>query len=564
MHIALVLIPFCFFSPLLVHSFGIFLLLISLSLSLSFFLSSFRPTGTGLNGGNEAWSPTSTNVPSETPSHNASSYQTLDTGATKINNQQSLVANQVPPSNALHNTFLASSVRDSMDIGHTGKISNHHQLRNNLLSSSVRDIMSTLSNRTTGQQLMSQQNSQQGQLLTSSSSQGTYGPLIVGTNGTNRDVYDSTNGSTGPTCLVRSQSGSRFVFSSSKSDSGNGLPPSSYGDHNSIIIRPPGQMGTAPRLTIGGKIIGPGGRSSPSSGGFSSFSSSFPSRFSKSLSHITCNWRCTTLVLLVISLLTFFALTYTINYRQVTSCSCPLIVSSTPSFIGEGGANILVPRTNVNNNGHPYNNQLDTVNPSSSPNGNMNVLNGITSAACPILCSGRGQYLKGICKCPPGWKGKECELREDECEVADCSGHGICTNGRCNCSPGFTGTNCEIETCPTLCSNRGLYDKGTCKCNPGFKGKDCELRSEECSPANCSSHGTCVNGNCVCNPGWKGPSCSQGKLNVWPFLSLSFFLRVSVCVIFHSIHCVGENFGCPCLTHFSCPLFFSSLCFICL
>lgn len=498
MHIALVLIPF------------LFLFFFSLSTCPPVaHLTSFRPTGTGLNGGNEAWSPTSNNVPSDT--HNGSSYQTLDSGVGKINNQQNLVANQVPPSNALHNSFLASSVRDSMDIGHGGKISNHHQLRNNILSSSVRDFVSTLSNRSngTGQQI-TQQNSQGQQLLTTSSSQGTYGPLIVGTNGNNRDVYDSTNGSTGPTCLVRSQSGSRFVFSS-KSDSGNGsiLPPSSLLDHNSIVIRPPGQMGTSSRLTMSGKIIGPGGRSSPSSGGFSSFSSSFPSRFSKSLSHITCNWRCTTFVLLVISLLTFFALIYTINYRQINGCPCPLLIepsSSQPSigditstrFAGSGGNN----------------NPLDTtINLSAAS---------VTSAACPILCSGRGQYLKGICKCPPGWKGKECELREDECEVANCSGHGICTNGRCNCSPGFTGTNCEIETCPTLCSNRGLYDKGTCKCNPGFKGKDCELRAEQCSPANCSSHGSCVNGNCVCNPGWKGPSCSQGKFIL--LLSVSIHL----------------------------------------
>ena len=506
----------------------------------------------------------------------------MDSAGPKINNNQAqnLVASQVPPSNALHNTFLASSVRDSIDInGHnataTGKISNHHQLRNNLLSSSVRDLMSTLSNRNTSAAgHLTSVNSQQGQaLLTSSSSQGgTYGPLIVATNGANRDVYDSSNGSTGPTCLVRSQSGSRFIFPSKSDSSGNGLPGvSSYGDHNSIIIRPPGQIGTGPRLTMGGKIIGPAGRSSPSSGGFSSFSSSFPSRFSKSLSHITCNWRCTTFVLLVISLLTFFALIYTINYRQVTSCSCPLIESS--SIASHIDSDILSRKFNP----HPLpdgNSGYNTRDSGSSSS------TGITSAACPILCSGRGQYLKGICKCPTGWKGKECELREDECEVADCSGHGVCSSGRCNCSPGYTGTNCEIETCPTLCSNRGLYDKGTCKCNPGFKGKDCELRAEQCSPANCSSHGTCVNGNCLCNPGWKGPSCSQGKLK--------FKLALADDVILHSIHflsllplsfslsfplshsltrsltAVGEKFGCPCLTHFSCPLFFSSpLCFIC-
>ncbi|KFM74728.1 Teneurin-3, partial [Stegodyphus mimosarum] len=43
---------------------------------------------------------------------------------------------------------------------------------------------------------------------------------------------------------------------------------------------------------------------------------------------------------------------------------------------------------------------------------------------CPILCSGRGQYVNGACMCSSGWKGKECHLRDDECETADCNGHG--------------------------------------------------------------------------------------------------------------------------------------------
>lgn len=62
---------------------------------------------------------------------------------------------------------------------------------------------------------------------------------------------------------------------------------------------------------------------------------------------------------------------------------------------------------------------------------------------CPLICSGRGEYAKGSCSCISGWKGKECELREDECEVSDCNGHGQCDDGRCSCFPGFKGINCE-------------------------------------------------------------------------------------------------------------------------
>lgn len=493
--------------------------------NLVFFFSLFLSVA--LNGGNEAWSPTSTNGPSDTPLHNASSFVPVE-GAScivggKINNttsqqqqqqqQQMLISNQLPASNALHNSFLASSVRDTLDMGHcNSKINNHHQLRNNLLSSSVRDLMSTLSNRGNHTVTNNTGGPQSSQVSTSTpSSQGTYGPLIVtGNNGNNlRDVYGDSQSSTGPTCLVRSQSGSRYIFSSKNPTenmtNSSILPPASLLDHNAIIIRPSGTIGTTSRLTLGSKIInshGTGGinrSTSSSTGVFSTLS--LPMRFNKSLSHLSCNWRCTTLLLFLISLITFFALIYTINYRQMTTCSCPLSIESTQQSVIAGNYKTLVHSTD----GDAYNNVSPIVTSSSSSS------NGITSSQCPILCSGRGQYLKGICHCPIGWKGKECELHENECEISDCTGHGVCINGKCNCTPGYTGNNCEIETCPTLCSNRGLYDKGSCKCNPGYKGKDCELRVDQCYPANCSNHGACVNGNCICNPGWKGSSCSQGK-----------------------------------------------------
>jgi len=65
---------------------------------------------------------------------------------------------------------------------------------------------------------------------------------------------------------------------------------------------------------------------------------------------------------------------------------------------------------------------------------------------CPVLCSGRGDYLNGECQCNPGWKGKECSLRHDECEISDCSAHGKCVNGKCVCGPGYTGQFCEQGT----------------------------------------------------------------------------------------------------------------------
>ena len=62
---------------------------------------------------------------------------------------------------------------------------------------------------------------------------------------------------------------------------------------------------------------------------------------------------------------------------------------------------------------------------------------------CPVLCSGHGDYEDGQCRCFPGWKGLECQLRHDQCEVADCNGHGQCVNGKCVCARGYTGNACQ-------------------------------------------------------------------------------------------------------------------------
>lgn len=71
------------------------------------------------------------------------------------------------------------------------------------------------------------------------------------------------------------------------------------------------------------------------------------------------------------------------------------------------------------------------------------------AGVCPVLCSQRGEYINGECQCNPGWKGKECSLRHDECEVPDCNGHGHCVNGKCACVRGYMGKFCEEgKFCP--------------------------------------------------------------------------------------------------------------------
>ena len=39
------------------------------------------------------------------------------------------------------------------------------------------------------------------------------------------------------------------------------------------------------------------------------------------------------------------------------------------------------------------------------------------AGTCPVLCSSNGEYEEGACRCYPGWKGAECSIRHNECEV---------------------------------------------------------------------------------------------------------------------------------------------------
>lgn len=66
----------------------------------------------------------------------------------------------------------------------------------------------------------------------------------------------------------------------------------------------------------------------------------------------------------------------------------------------------------------------------------------VPPAACPVLCSGNGQYDKGSCVCYSGWKGPECDVPITQCFDPLCNGHGTCTDGNCVCSVGYKGPNC--------------------------------------------------------------------------------------------------------------------------
>lgn len=68
-------------------------------------------------------------------------------------------------------------------------------------------------------------------------------------------------------------------------------------------------------------------------------------------------------------------------------------------------------------------------------------------AACPVLCSGNGQYTRGRCQCYSGWKGTECDVPASQCIDPQCSGHGLCVAGNCVCNTGHKGPHCEQGRC---------------------------------------------------------------------------------------------------------------------
>ncbi len=68
----------------------------------------------------------------------------------------------------------------------------------------------------------------------------------------------------------------------------------------------------------------------------------------------------------------------------------------------------------------------------------------LESGVCPVLCEGRGVYVRGRCECYAGWKGVECTTPEDECVDPTCSGNGKCVGGICVCAPGYAGEACNL------------------------------------------------------------------------------------------------------------------------
>ena len=90
---------------------------------------------------------------------------------------------------------------------------------------------------------------------------------------------------------------------------------------------------------------------------------------------------------------------------------------------------------------------------------------------CIDVECGPGDCVEGICDCPCGFSGVNCEI-EDLCSGVVCC-NGICDpqTESCNCNPNFYGLSCNV-----YCVN-GEFANGRCNCSEGYEGFACDIES---------------------------------------------------------------------------------------
>ena len=62
-----------------------------------------------------------------------------------------------------------------------------------------------------------------------------------------------------------------------------------------------------------------------------------------------------------------------------------------------------------------------------------------------VNCQNGGTCDKGLCICPSGYTGVNCEI-VDKCWNIVCANGGTCVDGKCNCPLGYEGVQCETAT----------------------------------------------------------------------------------------------------------------------
>ncbi|XP_075399450.1 integrin beta-2 [Tenrec ecaudatus] len=157
------------------------------------------------------------------------------------------------------------------------------------------------------------------------------------------------------------------------------------------------------------------------------------------------------------------------------------------------------------------------------------------------LCSGKGVLQCGVCRCEPGFTGKNCECRtrgrssqelEGSCRKDNssvvCSGMGDCICGECICHRAddpkkqIYGRYCDCDTfsCERydgqICGGKGggVCDCGKCICNEKFEGSACQCSTsiQGCLSQPgvvCNGRGRCQCNQCQCDTGYQTLLCLE-------------------------------------------------------
>ena len=127
------------------------------------------------------------------------------------------------------------------------------------------------------------------------------------------------------------------------------------------------------------------------------------------------------------------------------------------------------------------------------------------SGTCPVLCSSNGEYEEGACRCYPGWKGAECSIRHNECEVSQKHFHFL---------KHFFNYTCDKINARFL----KPFWKSLSFRKYWIAAAICSIQEKHLNNCHwlnqvpdCNNHGNCFNGECQCSRGYTGSACQQGK-----------------------------------------------------
>ncbi|XP_014670185.1 PREDICTED: protein jagged-2-like [Priapulus caudatus] len=135
------------------------------------------------------------------------------------------------------------------------------------------------------------------------------------------------------------------------------------------------------------------------------------------------------------------------------------------------------------------------------------------------------------CRCPLGYRGRDCQIVNDPCSANPCRNGGKCVTldhtYKCQCENAWTGNQCEtrVNFCySNPCMHGGTCEETstgfTCTCPAGWEGNRCQLDSNECSGSPCVNAYACTNIHgdyvCDCMDGWTGKNCTINKNDCAP------------------------------------------------